>query len=386
MPRRGENIYKRKDGRWEGRMPKPDGKFQYVYAKTYKEVKEKKKNCLEQIQTNEIEPAESLKSAAELFESWLNSDVLSHVKPSTYGNYYCNIKKYVIPFFEEMGNEQITELSVARFAKSVRVNPLLAESTKKKILIIFKTAVRQILKGAANYSKVLEAIDLPKVENTSVQAFSIKEQRLVENAALRSNNRAAYGIVLCFYTGIRLGELCALKWSDIDFEAGTMTVSRTVSRVKSFKEDGNKTALLVGTPKSSKSVRKIPLPDFVLKHSTEFKTYYANENDYVISGTDTPIDPRTYQKLYQKIIASAGVKYRKFHAIRHTFATRALELGIDIKTLSEMLGHANVSITLNIYTHSLMEQKKIAMDKLNNMHITYMEPAAFAVKNSVISA
>ena len=141
--------------------------------------------------------------------------------------------------------------------------------------------------------------------------------------------------------------------------------------------------LLVGSPKSKKSVRKIPLPDFMLKHSAELKTYYANENNYVISGTDTPIDPRTYQRLYNNVIKSAGVKYRKFHAIRHTFATRALEVGVDIKTLSEILGHASVSITLNIYAHSLMEQKKIAMDKLNNMHITYMEPVSLTVKNSV---
>jgi integrase len=203
----------------------------------------------------------------------------------------------------------------------------------------------------------------------------MREQRLVEYTALRSEDMATYGIILCFYTGIRLGELCALKWSDIDFEAGIMSVSRTVSRVKNLNRNGNKTMLLVGSPKSNKSVRKIPLPDFMLKHAAEFKTYYTNENDYVISGTDTPIDPRTYQKLYRRIIANAGIKYRKFHAIRHTFATRALELGVDIKTLSEILGHANISITLGIYAHSLMEQKKIAMDKLNNMHLTYMEPA-----------
>lgn len=384
MPRRGENIYKRRDGRWESRIPKPNGKYQYVYAKTYKEVKEKRTNYQEQMKTNGTKPSTALKSAAELFEAWLNN-IKNQVKPSTYGNYYCNMKKYVIPFFKEARNEQITELSVARFVKSIRDNILLAESTKRKILVVFKTALRQILKGSADCSPILEVIDLPKTGTTSVQVFSMKEQRLVENAALHSDNKAAHGIVLCFYTGIRLGELCALKWSDIDFEAGTMSVSRTVSRVKSFIQDGNKTELLVGTPKSNKSVRKIPLPDFMLKRSAEFKACYVNENDYVISRTDTPIDPRTYQKLYKKIIADSGVEYRKFHAIRHTFATRALELGVDIKTLSEILGHANVSITLNIYAHSLMEQKKIAMDKLNNMHIMYMGHTPFAVTNSVIS-
>ncbi|MGE4485249.1 MAG: tyrosine-type recombinase/integrase [Oscillospiraceae bacterium] len=375
MPRRGENIYKRKDGRWEGRIQKPDGNYRSVYARSYKEVKERKKNYQEHIKPSEAKASGQPKSPAESFEFWLKSIVLDQVKPTTYENYYCCMQNYVIPFFRKTGNDQITELSVAQFVKSIKSNNSLAESYKRKILVIFKTALREILKGSADYSPILETIKLPKTENVPVQVFSIKEQRLIENAALHSDNMKAHGIVLCFYTGIRLGELCALKWSDIDFEAGTMSIARTVSRTKNFALGRNKTALLVGTPKSNKSVRKIPLPEFMLKHSVAFKTYNANENCYVLSGTDTPIDPRIYQKLFKKILANAGVKDRKFHAIRHTFATRALELGVDIKTLSEILGHSNVSITLNIYAHSLMEQKKIAIEKLNEMHITQMESA-----------
>lgn len=111
-----------------------------------------------------------------------------------------------------------------------------------------------------------------------------------------------------------------------------------------------------------------------------------NENFYVLSGTQIPMEPRTYQKLFQRILATAGVKSRKFHAIRHTFATRALELGVDIKTLSEILGHANVSTTLNIYAHSLYEQKKNAIDRLNNMYIMHAADTSFAVVNPVIIA
>ncbi|WP_341540169.1 site-specific integrase [Hydrogenispora ethanolica] len=231
----------------------------------------------------------------------------------------------------------------------------------------------------------METVKLPKTKNVAAQVFSIKEQRLVENAALDFGDRRELGILLCFYTGIRLGELCALKWSDIDMEAGTMSIMRTVSRTKNFLQDKNKTALLIGAPKSQKSVRKIPLPDFLLKLSDEWKLSTANENCYLLSDSQTPIDPRTYQKLYKKVLANAGVKDRKFHAIRHTFATRALELGVDIKTLSEILGHSNVSITLNIYAHSLMEQKRIAIDKLNEMHTTFMEFTPFAVAASVVS-
>jgi integrase len=107
--------------------------------------------------------------------------------------------------------------------------------------------------------------------------------------------------------------------------------------------------------------------------SKEMKILAENGNCYVLSNTEVPIDPRTYQKLFKRILKNANVKDRKFHAIRHTFATRALELGVDIKTLSEILGHSNVSITLNIYAHSLMEQKKIAIDKLNELHVMHME-------------
>lgn len=381
MSRRGENIYKRKDGRWEGRILKPNSKYQYIYAKTYKELKEKKKNLQEDLILYNNKTPNSFKNSVHLFELWLENDVVNRVKPSTYENYYRCIQKYVIPFFKKTENIRISEFSVVQFVELINNNVSLSSSYKRKIISIFKTALNDILKGSSEYESIINKIKLPKVKNTTVQVFSIKEQRLIENAALCSNDIRAVGIVLCFYTGIRLGELCALKWNDIDFEAGTMSITRTVSRTKNFLKEGNKTMLYVGMPKSQKSIRKIPLPEFLMKLSNKYKI--ESDNCYILSGTNTPFDPRTYQKIFKKILASAEVKDHKFHAIRHTFATRALELGVDIKTLSEILGHSNVSITLNIYAHSLMEQKKIAIDKLNKMHIMYMKPDTFAVNNSV---
>ncbi|MBN7774632.1 site-specific integrase [Clostridium aminobutyricum] len=384
MSRRGENIYKRKDGRWEARIVKPDGKYRYIYAKTYSDVKEKKLKLQECV----LRPFDTKKisitqHASELFECWLKNSVRDQVKPSTYENYYYCMQKYVIPFFIKKENEQITEYSVARFVASIKFDHSISDSYKRKILTIFKTALKEILKGAEGHASITEAVKLPRVESTAVQVFSVKEQRLIERIIIHSEDRRTLGILLCFYTGIRLGELCGLKWSDIDFEAGTMSVARTVSRTKNFQREETKTMLLVGTPKSHKSVRKIPLPDFLIQLFMEFKSFSANENGYVLSRNNIPIDPRTCQKLYKKILEEAGVKDRKFHAIRHTFATRALELGVDIKTLSEILGHSNVSVTLNIYAHSLMEQKKIAMDKLNELHMTHMKAESFAVTSSV---
>ena len=172
---------------------------------------------------------------------------------------------------------------------------------------------------------------------------------------------------MCFYTGIRLGELCALKWKDLDLETGTLSVNRTVSRVRNLEDGEDKTMLFVGSPKSRKSLRKIPLPEFLLQR-LKAKRGEFDEEDYIYSGNQQPYDPRRFQKLYKRILNQAGVTDRKFHAIRHTFATRALELGVDIKTISELLGHSSVSITLNIYAHSLMEQKKAAIEKFNDLY------------------
>ncbi|WP_312635365.1 tyrosine-type recombinase/integrase [Oscillibacter sp.] len=385
MPRRGENVYKRKDGRWEGRILKPDGKYRYVYAKTYKEVKDKQKNYKEHIRPREMKQPGPVESAVELFEHWLYGDITNHVKASTFGNYFSCVQHYVIPFFEKPGNECLTELSAARFTASINHYSTLSESYKRKILIVFKTALKEIVKGWPTCSAIMEAVKLPKTENTEVQVFSINEQRLIENAISHSEDIRAFGILLTFYTGIRLGELCALKWSDFDYEAGTMSVTKTVTRVKNMQGGKCKTKLLVGTPKSQRSMRKIPLPAFLLDMQKKYSDQCTGENCHLISGTSTPTDPRVYQKLYKKILKDACVKDRKFHAIRHTFATRALELGVDIKTLSEILGHASVSITLNIYAHSLMEQKKIAMDKFNELHITHMAIASIAVTASVVN-
>lgn len=387
MPRRGENVYKRKDGRWEGRILKPDGKYRYVYAKTYREVKAKQKKY-----QDDIKPQQntsyfcSAANAAGLFECWLKSDIVNQVKPSTYENYYRCMHNYVIPFFRNSGNENVTEITAAHFTKHIRDLPGLSEAYKRKILIIFKTALKEILKDSSEFSAIMRAVKLPKSDRKEVQVFSISEQRLIENAAYHSNDIRALGIILTFYTGIRLGELCALKWCDFDYEAGVMSVSRTVTRVNSFQPEGHGGTLLVGTPKSQRSMRKIPLPEFLVDMHKEYEHYFVNENCYLISGTNEPADPRAYQKLYKKVLANAGVQDRKFHAIRHTFATRALELGVDIKTLSEILGHSNVSTTLNIYAHSLMEQKKMAMNRFNELHITCMSSDLIAVAGKVINA
>ena len=383
MARRGENVYKRKDGRWEGRVLRPDGKYRYFYAPSYRQVKEKIKNANEQQQV--AKPAHKNTGAAELFDTWVRQ-VQTQVKPTTFENYDSCIRRYVIPFFEQTSNRVLSVKTVKAFVQNIEDNTILSATTKKKILTIFKTALRAGLKSMPQRAAILEAVVLPKTETKEVQVFSMAEQRQIEAAAYHTADPRALGILLYFYTGIRLGELCALRWGDIDLEAGTMNVCRTVSRTRCFEPGGPKTMLLVGSPKSRKSARKIPLPDFLLQLIQDNWASVVPENYYVVSGKETPIDPRSYEKIYKTVLRVAGVKERKFHAIRHTFATRALELGVDIKTISEILGHSGVSVTLNIYAHSMLEQKKKAIDKFNQMHITHMEFTPFAAMKAARSA
>lgn len=385
MPRKGENIYKRKDGRWEGRVILPDGKYRSLYAKTYKEVRLKMKDTRELNKTKKIKKEINTKSATDLFEAWLTGEITTRLKPSTYENYYYCINRYVIPFFKHNVNSQITEESIKRLVEEINCNTALSATYRKKILSILKTALKEINKEFPHVPAVAEFVTLPRVKSSKkVEVFTMREQRLIEHIVYQSRDKRLLGITLCFYSGIRLGELCGLKWGDFDFEAGVVSISRTVSRVKNQEMSDEKTILHVGTPKSETSLRKIPIPAFLLDNLKENNALINQEDCYVLSSKTVPFDPRIYQRIYKRVLAEAGVNDRKFHTIRHTFATRALELGVDIKTLSEILGHSNVNITLNVYAHSLMEQKKIAIEKFNDMHITYMRSNVFAVDSTVI--
>lgn len=368
MCKRGENIYKRKDGRWEARIQKADGRYISVYGKSYTEVKEKKKERIKQEEDTDQKLGRG--NASELLEDWL-SDCAHRVKQSTYENYYYCLKKYVCPFFENEDMNALTKTDLEKFVSTIANKQSLSCSYRNKILTIFKVAMRAILSDDSNSKKLLDALSIPKNHTNPVEVFSLSEQQRVEKELIKCGNLKAIGILLCFYTGLRLGELGALKWKDIDLEAKTITISGTLSRKKSFDEGDSKTKLTVGTPKNSSSNRRIPLPDFFI----EFLKKPQKENCaalFFLSNTLTPLDPRSLQKFYMKMLKAIGVQYRKFHTIRHTFATRALEMGVDVKTLSDLLGHASVTNTLNIYTHSLLEQKKRAIAKLNVMHTSQM--------------
>lgn len=201
-------------------------------------------------------------------------------------------------------------------------------------------------------------IKRPKIVERQVDCFSLAEQKKIETAALSAKKDKYKGIVLCLYTGLRIGELLALSWKDIDLEKGILTVSKTC-------RDGNINGKILDTPKTENSRRQIPLSKTLVKMLKEIKK--KSKCEFVIADGEKPGFIRSYQRMFELFLKKLKLPHKGFHSLRHTFATRALECGMDVKSLSEILGHKNAMITLNRYAHSLWEPKAEMMNKLSKM-------------------
>ncbi len=192
-----------------------------------------------------------------------------------------------------------------------------------------------------------------------ILCLSMENQRLLENYISKANSPKLYGIIVCLYTGVRVGELMALKWSDIDFKNSVMTVSNTCRDI--YGEQGYQK--LLDAPKTFSSIRRIPLPGKLMCVLRRLKA--ESKSEYVISGKDGKmISKRSYQNTFSLVLKKLGLPHMGIHSLRHTFATRALECGMDVKTLSEILGHKSATVTLNVYAHSLPEHKRAMMNKV----------------------
>lgn len=206
-------------------------------------------------------------------------------------------------------------------------------------------------------------VDVPYVKNNykEMRVLSVTEQRILEQHLNQSMDNYKFGIYIALYTGIRIGELCALKWSDI--HDGVINVNKTVIRLK----DGNKTKIIIDSPKTNSSYRTIPIPNFL---NEIVESSRRNPEEYILSSNKIAfVEPRLMQIHFKKIISECKIYDASFHTLRHTFATRCVECGFDIKSLSEILGHSNVQITLNKYVHSSMELKQFNMNLLQKIAV-----------------
>lgn len=193
----------------------------------------------------------------------------------------------------------------------------------------------------------LKNVVLPKVERKQINRISDTEQKRLMDYLNANMSLTAFGILLSLCMGLRIGELCGLKWEDVDFQRKILHIRRTVQRITSA--NGNrKTKIVISAPKSATSCRDIAIPDFLMEY---FKMYRDEAGFYILSGTDKPVEPRTMQYRYKKILQNAEIGNHNYHKLRHTFATNCAEHGFDVKTLSTVLGHSSVNLTLNRYVH-----------------------------------
>lgn len=360
MARRGENIYKRKDGRWEGRYIRgqtPAGKaeYGYVYARSYSACREKCRKQAEALRP--VPPPQHNMTMLQATEHFLGKKQ-DAVKKSTYNRYAYMCKRYILP---ELGTIQLCTLTADRLSRLFRQlrKKNLSEKSIRDVGVLIKSVLKFARKKLNCSCPACEA-PLPACHSKKVEVFTEREITLLAGQIAAEPNLTGLCVLLVLNTGLRLGELCALKKSDIDFTAGILHVERSVQRISGA--DG--TRLTVQTPKSDSSFRSVPVPADMLA------LLYAaareiREGAYLLTNKEVPLDPRTMQYRYKALLKRCGVRYRNFHVLRHTYATRCIEKGADIKSVSELLGHADIRTTLQIYVHSSLEHKRQIVESIS---------------------
>lgn len=366
MARRGDNIYHRKDQRWEGRFVKgrAEGRtqFGYVFGKTYREVKEKLVVAQYEWQTRNKEAKRNKTTFSVISESWIK-DSESYLKESTVAKYRDYLRCYLLPKFGACNMDDIKNADVSAFCFGLLSSGGAERQglSPKTVAEIFRV-IKHLRKYALNRDYAVgfsgDCLTIKQTQKT-MRVFSPQEQKRLSAYLLDHLTSDNLGILLCMFTGIRIGELCALRWDDISLHEQKLHICKTMQRVRV--ENGARTKIVTTSPKSECAVRDIPLPDWICKYLSN--AYEAGS--FLLTGNaEKSIEPRTMQNRFKSVLAACGIEDANFHALRHTFATKCVEAGFDAKCLSEILGHANVNITLNRYVHPTISLKREYMAKL----------------------
>lgn len=301
------------------------------------------------------------------YKNWLDDWLANYVKPSvkirTYSRYLLIVNLHIKKRIGEEELNRLTPLVLQQF-----VAGLLQDGNCKTGKGLSANSVNTIISVLQNSLKTAHLLGLtdeyaagklkrPKLTERPVECFSLAEQKRIEQAVLSGKKDKLYGILLCLYTGLRIGELLALSWDDVDLVKGCLSVSKSCHDSKNER--------IIDEPKTVHSRRMIPLPKQLLPVLKALKK--KNNSSFVITNNGKPIFVRSYQRSFELLLKHLNIPHKGFHALRHTFATRALECGMDVKTLSEILGHKNSFVTLNRYVHSLMEHKQEMMNRLGEL-------------------
>lgn len=296
-----------------------------------------------------------------LTNQWMTRQKIT-AKESTLATYQTIIKKQLQP---TLGEVSLTQFDV-EFINQFVVDKLESGLSPKYVRDIL-TILRSILNFAGQvygYYIPYRSSSLPKANISDAKALDEKERKRLEYLTFQSCDHRDQGIFLCLYSGLRIGELCALRWSDFSPERDVISVRRTLQRITDFSESLTKTKIIITHPKTHRSARNIPLPEFLSVHLKEHSSHIASDAYFLTGKSDVFMEPRAYQDYFARYLRRHDFEPTNFHTLRHTFATRCVNEGFDAKTLSEILGHANVEITLNKYVHIGMETKKKNMNLL----------------------
>ncbi len=285
----------------------------------------------------------------------------NYVKKSTFSAYLLAIENHLLPNFEN--KTFISESDVQEFVL-LKYNEGLSYKSIKDIVIVLKMVLRYGAKKGYITMPTWDIIIPAEKRKDNIEVFSIDSQKQIMRFIRKNFTFKNLGIYICLSTGLRIGEVCALQWKDIDVTTGLVSVSKTVGRVYIIDEnEPNHTELIIDTPKTRNSIREIPMPNELIRIIKPIKKV-VNSNYYVLTNDETPMEPRTYRNYYKKLIKRLNIPDLKFHGLRHSFATRCIESNCDYKTVSVILGHSNISTTLNLYVHPNFEQKKKCINKM----------------------
>ena len=374
------SVFKRSDGRWQGSLSlgfDEAGKLirKHFYGKTRKEVSEKMTTFKEEHNNRSTEIIPEQFTLAVWLNTWLQTFKKNSIKPTTFAQYESISRLYLVPRLGETILSDIKPLQIQTL-----LNDLYDSGLSRRTIELTKTVLRASLIQAKKLKLLSELpttdLVLPKKEKPKPKVLDEDVQKIL--IAELAPNYIGRAIIFALFTGLRRGEVLALKWSDFSAEEKSINVTKSLSRIKTFEGKKSKTILKVSTPKTETSIRTIPLIDKAIELLAEHKkaqedykelvgSYYKDSDLIFSNGCGGYIDPGNLNRKLKKVTNKLGLPTISSHAMRHTFATRGLEAGVSLKAMQEFLGHSSIQITGDIYTHLLKKQKVKEMEKINKM-------------------
>ena len=383
MSKRGngeESVCRRPDGRWQGSITigRDDrGRLirKYFYGKTRKETSEKLNRAIEELRDNRFINKSDNPTVEQWCHEWLWSYKRNSVKQKTFDQYETILRTHIIPDIGDIRLADLKTMHIQRIINKMHDSGL-SHRTIEVMKIVIHAALKQAQRNKLVSENVCENVVLPRKQPKHIRVLNEDEQtKLI--AALK-DNYIGRGLLFALYTGMRRGEVLALKWSDYDKNEKTISITKALSRVRTYNKDGNKTMLTVTTPKTDTSIRTVPLIDkaveLLAEHKRKQERYmelvgdYYTDNDLIFSSSRGDyLDPGNFNRKLNKTVKKIGIAQISPHALRHSFATRGLEAEVSLKAMQELLGHSSITVTGDIYTHILKEQKRKEISKLNDV-------------------